>query len=218
MVGKQGRARPPELGYQRQLRLISHRISALAVTGAIAAIAIACGGSVISGIPLADPQFLDHDDCLEIDTRPLPIAQIVLEYRDIKVRIGGEIASEVPQRTQGLMCRSEIGAGTGMYFELPSESTGGFWMFNTYVPLDILYLDPDGFTVEIATLAPCPRSEGEPDRESDDEWRLRCTAESEPHAPTDRPYLDVLELPAGWLESQGIPLDDAIGLLRVERR
>ncbi|MCH8222652.1 MAG: hypothetical protein IH868_04490 [Chloroflexi bacterium] len=72
--------------------------------------------------------------------------------------------------------------------------------------------------MEIATLAPCPRSEGAPDRESDDEWRVRCAAESEPHAPTDHPYLDVLELPAGWLESQGIPLDDAIGLLRVERR
>ncbi len=200
------------------MRLISHRKAALAFTGAIAAIAIACGGSVITGISLAKPQFLDHDDCLGIDTRPLPVEQIVLEYRDIELRIGGEIASEAPQRMQGFMCRSEIAAGTGMYFELPSQSTRGFWMFNTYVPLDIVYLDPDGSALEIATLAPCPRSKREPDPETDNEWRVRCAAESQPHAPTDHPYRDVLELPAGWLESQGIPLDDAIKLLRVERR
>ncbi len=142
------------------MRLISYRKAALAVTAAIAVVAIACVGSVITGITLADPQFLDHDDCLGIDIRPLPAEQIKLEYRDIELRIGAEIASEAPQRTQGFMCRSEIAAGTGMYFELPAESTRGFWMFNTYVPLDIVYLDPDGFTVATATLAPCPRSSG----------------------------------------------------------
>ncbi len=200
------------------MRLISHRKAALAATGAIAAIAIACGGAVITGISLANPQFLEHDDCLGIDTKSLPIEQIALEYRDIELRIDVEIASEAPQRMQGFMCRSEIAAGTGMYFELPSESTLGFWMFNTYVSLDIVYLNPDGFAVEIVTLAPCPRSKREPDPETDDEWRVRCAAESEPHAPTDHPYRDVLELPAGWLESQDIPLDDAIDLLRVDRR
>ena len=180
----------------------------------VAAISIACSASLVTGITLAEPRFLEHDDCLRIDTRPLPVEEIKLEYRDIELRINGEIASEAPQRTQGFMCRSEIAGGTGMYFELPAESTRGFWMYNTYVPLDIVYLDPDGFTVAISTLDPCPRSSGEPDSE----WRVRCADESEPHAPTDYPYLDVLELPAGWLESQGIPLDDAIELLVVSRR
>ena len=200
------------------MRLISNPKPILVITGAIAAIAVACSGPGAMGIIQAEPRFLDNDDCLGIDTRPLPIEQVELEYRDIRLRIGGEIASEGPQRTQGFMCRSEIGAGTGMYFERPDESTNGFWMFNTYVPLDIVYLDPNGLTVAIATLAPCPRLAAEPDRETDDEWRVRCAAEAEPHAPTDHPYLDVLELPAGWLESQGIPLEDAIELLIVIRR
>ena len=165
MVGKQGRARPPELDRQNQasglhpcsggheraasriLRLISNPKPILVITGAIAAIAVACSGPGAMGIIQAEPRFLDNDDCLGIDTRPLPIEQVELEYRDIRLRIGGEIASEAPQRTQGFMCRSEIAAGTGMYFELPAESIRGFWMFNTYVPLDILYLDPEGFTV-----------------------------------------------------------------------
>ena len=205
-------------GWPQKLRLISHPKVVLVIAGVIVSIAIACSGSGVTGIALADPQFLNHVDCQGIDTRPLPAEQIKLEYRDIELRIGAEIASEAPQRTQGFMCRSGIAAGTGMYFELPAESIRGFWMFNTYVPLDILYLDPDGFTVEIATLAPCPRSSGGPDPETDNEWRVRCAAEAEPHAPTDHPYLDVLELPAGWLESQGIPLEDAIELLVVIRR
>jgi len=199
------------------LRLIPTQKTVLVITVALVAIAIACGGGG-AGIPLANPQFLEHEDCLGIDTRPLPIAQIVLEYRDIKLRIGGEIASQAPQRTQGFMCRSEIGAGTGMYFELPAESTVGFWMFNTYVPLDIVYLDRDGFAVEIATLLPCPRLVADRDAETDADWRRRCETESLPHAPVDHPYANVLELPAGWLESRGVALGEAIGVLLVERR
>ncbi len=194
------------------MKTFIHRKIVIAIVCATAALA-ACGGS-ITGITLAEPLFLDHEDCQRIDTRPLVSEQVKLQFRDIELRIDAEIASEAPQRTQGFMCRSDIAPGTGMYFELPAESTRGFWMFNTYVPLDIVYLDPDGLTVEIATLAPCQRRS----EETDNEWRARCELESLPHAPTDHPYLDVLELPAGWLESHGVPLKDAIELLVVERR
>ena len=49
---------------------------------------------------------------------------------------------------------------------------------------------------------------------SDADWRVRCTAEAEPHTPAG-PYLFVLETPAGWLASQGLPLTGAPGSVEL---
>jgi uncharacterized membrane protein (UPF0127 family) len=66
-----------------------------------------------------------------------------------------EVASTEAAREHGLMGRTQVPAGTGMLFEFPSKSTGGFWMKNTLVPLSIAYVDGDR-VVSTAEMVPCP--------------------------------------------------------------
>lgn len=69
-----------------------------------------------------------------------------------------EIASTAAQRQLGLMHRREVPDGTGMLFVFPGESSGGFWMKNTLVPLSIAYVHGDR-VVSTAEMAPCPPAE-----------------------------------------------------------
>lgn len=52
-----------------------------------------------------------------------------------------EIADTAPKREQGLMWRKELGENKGMLFVYPYETDQAFWMKNTYVSLDIIFLD-----------------------------------------------------------------------------
>ena len=113
-----------------------------------------------------------------------------------------EVADDQGSRSRGLMCRSEVPSGTGMLFEFGGLTSGPFWMFNTYVPLDILYFDPSGRVVGTAAMLPCPRDGGE----SEGGWRERCLDESQAYAPGDN-YASALELPAHWLRAQGLLLE-----------
>jgi uncharacterized membrane protein (UPF0127 family) len=125
--------------------------------------------------------------------------QISGEAGTIAVEV--ELADTPENRGQGLMCRAEVPAGTGMVFLWSEPISAGFWMFNTYVPLDILYVGPDAHVVAARTMAPCPRAAPEQHAE----WTARCAAESSAYAAgTD--YRMAVELPAGWLESQGFAM------------
>ena len=55
-----------------------------------------------------------------------------------------EIADDPQERARGLMFRESLPADTGMLFlyETPRESS--FWMKNTYLPLDIVFMDARG--------------------------------------------------------------------------
>lgn len=54
-----------------------------------------------------------------------------------------EIASTPSQRTKGLMFRKSMGADRGMIFIFPEEKHQGFWMKNTYIPLDMIFVSSD---------------------------------------------------------------------------
>ncbi len=174
----------------------------------LALIAIGCTTTLAP----APESSVDNPDCPFIRTRALRGDTVDLRHGAQSVRVEVEVATDAQDRVRGLMCRTSVPPGTGMLFEQPAESIRGYWMFNTYVPLDLLYMDLDGVTVAVATLQPCPRTEGE----DDSTWRTRCAEEAEPHAP-DAPYWLVLELPAGWLQSQGISPSDTVGRLTMER-
>ena len=89
--------------------------------------------------------------------------------------------------------------------EPPEGRQRRFWMWNTYVPLDIIYIRADGSTDRFFTMTPCPRN----DDEDDGDWRRRCTMESrggdrtmlcEGYQSCGSDIVAALELPAGWLE------------------
>ena len=63
-----------------------------------------------------------------------------------------EIAATADERSQGLMYREDVPDGTGMLFVFQQASIQGFWMANTYVPLDIAYMDSSYTIVDILQM------------------------------------------------------------------
>ena len=100
-------------------------------------------------------------------------------------RVDARVASAPEQLRRGLMHVPELPDGTGMLFVFGEERTGGFWMKDTLVPLDIAFADADGTIRAVLTMTPC---EADP-----------C-----PTYDPEVPYTMALEVPAGWFERNGI--------------
>lgn len=64
-----------------------------------------------------------------------------------------ELAETAAETAQGMMYRRSVPQGTGMLFIMTEERPQSFWMRNTYVPLDIIYLKADGEIVSIQANA-----------------------------------------------------------------
>ena len=132
---------------------------------------------------------------------------ILISSGDAKHRIIAEVADEADERQQGLMCRETVPFGVGMLFIFQHVGTLNFWMFNTYAPLDIVYLDQSGFAVNALRMEPCPRPTGY----DDGEWQSHCSTAASGYGSSE-PAMFALELPAGWLQSIGLPLDEVEGM------
>lgn len=61
-----------------------------------------------------------------------------------------EIADDAAERAQGLMFREEMARDHGMYFVYPTGRPVAFWMKNTPLPLDIIYINERGIICSIA--------------------------------------------------------------------
>lgn len=104
------------------------------------------------------------------------------------------LATTSEQRSHGLMEVPALPDGAGMWFVYGVERTGGFWMKNTLVPLDITFVGADERIVSVAHAVPC---------------------ESDPCPVYDPagPYHNVLEVPAGYLERIGAGVGDVVRLV-----
>ena len=100
-----------------------------------------------------------------------------------------EVARTGADRAQGLMFRRSMAPDRGMLFDFERVEPVSMWMQNTYLPLDMLFVRPDGTIARIA-------------------------ANTEPLStrtiPSGEPVLSVLELNAGTATRLGIKAGDRI--------
>ena len=71
-----------------------------------------------------------------------------------------EIADSPDKRTQGLMFRPSMAPDRGMLFQFPEKGEHTFWMKNTLISLDMLWLDESGTVLHLEANVPtCPRKD-----------------------------------------------------------
>ena len=107
--------------------------------------------------------------------------RVVFEEASTSVEV--EVAETYEQRKRGLMYRKSMGEEEGMLFVFDEESVHRFWMRNTCIPLDMLFIADDGLIVGIAENAPTL---------NDDGYLVPC------------PSVYVLEVNAGWSRRHGV--------------
>ncbi len=67
-----------------------------------------------------------------------------------------EIADSPEERTRGLMYRQWLDPDSGMLFIFEEAGRHGFWMKNTYIPLDILWINETKHIIFISkNVSPC---------------------------------------------------------------
>lgn len=102
-----------------------------------------------------------------------PVSEAGLDLVRLEIRSGSEVRHFVVEvaRTQaeqahGLMYRQSLAPDRGMIFPFDPPRPASFWMKNTLIPLDMIFIRPDGTIAEIAAdtvpLSLDPHSVNEP--------------------------------------------------------
>ena len=105
-----------------------------------------------------------------------------------------EIAQTPQERERGLMYRRELPRDQGMLF-VQSPGPAVFWMKNTYIALDLLYFDANGWLSQIEASAP------------------PCATPTCPLYPSDTSEVRyILEINAGEAARRGIQVGDRLRL------
>lgn len=100
-----------------------------------------------------------------------------------------EVMRTEPDREKGLMFRRSMPADRGMLFDFKKVEPVMMWMKNTYIPLDMVFIGPDGQVVSTAENA-------EP--------------QSERIIPSGGPVLGVLEVNAGTVAKLAVKAGDKV--------
>jgi uncharacterized membrane protein (UPF0127 family) len=79
----------------------------------------------------------------------LPVIPLTVESGGKVHRFEVELASTAAEQSRGLMFRTEMGANEGMVFPFKPHRMASFWMRNTVIGLDIIFVGPDGRIINI---------------------------------------------------------------------
>lgn len=83
----------------------------------------------------------------------LPVERVVIETRGGPRTFKMEIAADDASRTQGLMHRTHLAKDAGMLFDFRQTVMTAFWMKDTPLPLDMLFVRADGTISTVAANA-----------------------------------------------------------------
>lgn len=103
-----------------------------------------------------------------------------------------EVVADSETRAQGLMYRASLSPDRGMLFLFPATASHAFWMKNTIISLDILWIDETRTVVHVEADVP------------------PCQADPCPSYAPDDEALHVLELAAGQVVARGIRIGDVL--------
>lgn len=98
------------------------------------------------------------DDAGEPNAAPSPtarLANVLIDTGDDSVLIRAEVADTPELQSRGLSNRDSLDEDSGMVFLFFEETSGGFWMKDTTIPLSIAYFDGSGEVVSIFDMDPC---------------------------------------------------------------
>ena len=113
----------------------------------------------------------------------LPLGKITFLDATGSPQVDVELARDDASRERGLMYRRSMPESRGMLFSWQDERVRNFWMHNTCIPLDMLYVTQEGIIAgileQVPTLNDAPRG-------------VQC------------PVAHVLELNAGWARAHGV--------------
>jgi uncharacterized membrane protein (UPF0127 family) len=116
-------------------------------------------------------------------------SELTIETASGKHHFNIEEAVTPQQMAQGLMFRQSMPADAGMLFEFGHSETASFWMKNTVIPLDMLFIAQDG------TIA---------------DFHERAVPMNLDPITSSQPVRAVLELNGGTVEKLGIKRGDKV--------
>jgi uncharacterized membrane protein (UPF0127 family) len=111
-----------------------------------------------------------------------------------KVPVTVELATTPDTRQLGLMYREHLAPGSGMLFIFPDVAPQSFWMHNTKIPLDIVFIDDGGKIVRLYA---------------------NTTPFSDDSLPSEAPVRYVLEVPGGFCAANDIRPGDEVEVGRL---
>jgi uncharacterized protein len=82
----------------------------------------------------------------------LPVIPLTVESLRGKHTFRVEVASTPQEQARGLMFRTELGPDEGMIFPRNPPDVASFWMKNTPLPLDIIFIGVDGRINNVAAM------------------------------------------------------------------
>ena len=125
---------------------------------------------------------------------PIPLPRVIFPDG---FTVDLELAVTAEEVASGLMFRPSLPENRGMLFIFDQPRQPSFWMKNTLIPLDLVFLDATGAVADVIAEVP------------------PCAAEPCPNYPSSSPVLAVLEVNAGSAAAHGIEVGTTLQFERV---
>lgn len=80
---------------------------------------------------------------------------VSVEFKPANITVFAEKASSPEEIKKGLMFRTSLGEKEGMLFYMGISAYHAFWMVNTKIPLEAIFIDENFTIVDIQEMDPC---------------------------------------------------------------